>query len=489
MDSHPPQLQGQKFGINYQNEEDENSPLLSLPIISSSDHGPNKTTPHAEQYSDDESAFSTFSSQVSHHKVPVGFTAINLANDVISISLVSAPYFFYSGGIYPICFILVALAIINSYTLDLVFRLCLRYRCKSLPEICERAMGKKGLYFALAAMFCYNMGVLIATLIGFNEYTTGLLDYWGGNVEGYDNDLVFFVGVAIIAPAAYLKNIAKFTITTNAAQIFLNASFLLMLAEFVRLICQHDNDNIPPPSNFVLQPSLLSAISGISYLYCCHDLAFHVLYSLKEPTRSRWAVVRWAPQIVLAVTFLLLGLLGAFYFGNTQNILSSMENSILVLITKILASLSLWLCIPYCVFMPRVVINTVLDNLQPHLASKTKENKLKRTAIHFGVTSSILVVCTFIASAVDGLGVFVEFVGIAGLCISTIIPPLCLLLLSDDYVATRENKMAMFVLCIGGLLFIGGIISFAFPSTATTTITIITTTTTTTTTTSINIFS
>ena len=322
------------------------------------------------------------------------------------------------------------------------------------------------LFQALTAMFAYNMGILITIFISFDDYLTSLVQHFAGTDHWYSGKWVFILGVVIIAPTAYFKNIAKFTCTTNASQLLLNTSFVLMMVELIRLAMVTESGAKPsPPPDFVFQVPLLSAISGISYLYCCHDMAFHVLYTLKNPTRARWTVVACSSQLSLAMIFLLLGLLGAFYVGNTQNVLDNFSNSVLVLITRFLAALSLWLCIPYSVYMPRIVIFTVLTRAAPAMVVKSASNKTARTLMHALVTTVILAACLCVALLVDSLGVFVEFVGLSGLCISLILPPACFLRLSPEkWWATLENKITSAILGLGLLLFVGCILSLIFPS-------------------------
>jgi amino acid permease len=192
------------------------------------------------------------------------------------------------------------------------------------------------------------------------------------------------------------------------------------------------------------QPNFFPAIGGISYIYTCHDMSIHVLHSLHNPTRSRWALVAGGTMAIAFAVCALLGLSGylLFFQSVTGNVLDSFaHDDTLAIAGRALLAVNALSSIPYSAIMPRVVVQSVVKLWRPDLVEKRAGNRFARNVVHTLITLVLQAGAATLALHVTDLGLFYEVVGgVSSLCVSLIIPPICFLLQPSVAAAAARSE-------------------------------------------------
>lgn len=182
-----------------------------------------------------------------------------------------------------------------------------------------------------------------------------LLVHFFGNSRWFQRQWVLLYAVLGAGPLAFFKNISDFTWNSFLCTLTLGGFSILL---FIRCVV----DRVPPPDPSYVNGvdfaslNLYSAIGGVSYLFVCHDLSFSVFGEFKGANRSRWRGVAASAMIFVELFFLFTAFSGYFlFYGDTQaNVLDNFPNDdVLAITARILVTITIILCVPYNVYMPR----------------------------------------------------------------------------------------------------------------------------------------
>jgi amino acid permease len=407
---------------------------------------PNKTPPQNKLSPSSESAaaalllpdFQTLEFRANCAKTPLAAqtkhthgllaSTLNLANDVVSPSIVAFPFFFSTSPMLVLA-AFVVYSILNSRTLIMLHQLSLHTEVYSLAELSFLAQGRTFFGFTLLCMFLFNWGSGVASALVFADVMMSLLHEW------VSRTVIMCICFGVVAPLAYFKSIGRFAVLSSISQMSQLAAISLLLV--VCVFHAHTNGwhmvEASRDGIWDVHLSTLGAIGGISFMFTCHDMSCHVMTGLKNSTAPRWRVVAIAVPAMLTLYCVIIGLLGFLYIGNTSDLLVAkpLGNGIYMKITRALMAFACLFNIPYNVYMPRVAIMSLMQVIAPRwsIKDRSKGNRSRRNTVHIIMTTLILASELAVVVSVTDLGTFVALVGVSGICVGLIIPATCFLLL------------------------------------------------------------
>lgn len=422
--------------------------------------------------------------QTKHTRGMFGSIA-NLANDVISPSIVAFPYYF-SANVPMLLVFLVLYGLLSAYAAIILRKMCVSHQVYTLAEISLVALGRPGFLLATACVFIFNWGGSIAsTLVVGNVGVKLLAEFCHYRVCDRTNFLL--IAYAVAGPLAFFKSMGKFALISTISQLNQIMAITMLIVLVLVLASENHWRPLDPPHqgggnlSFVpdlgvlgdlgrahngtsftayfteVEPRALSAIGGLAYMYTCHDMALHVLTSLKDATARRWRIVACVVPVVFMVFCLLIGLLGLLFVGPSQNLLGSIAfkhgspGHYAVLVARACMSIACIVNIPFNQFMPRVAVMGLLQILMPHWTIKNSEpgNRTRRNIVHVTVTTLLLVSSCLVAIFVTQLGTFVSIIGISGIFIAQLLPAICYLRLR------QPHDIAFHLHCSRAMVFVG----------------------------------
>ena len=187
------------------------------------------------------------------------------------------------------------------------------------------------------------------------------------------------------------------------------------------------------------------------------------MHSLHNCTVRRWMLVSWIVPCLLLMACVALGLLGSLFVSESDDLLDSLPTSSIVTVARYCICLAIFFGVAYNMWMPRVVLLSILRNIIPTWTVKDPtmpRNRLRRNIVHVATTVALLSSAVLVAEFVHNLGLLFALVGaISGVGIGLILPPLCHLRLSPHPVLHRDNILVILVLAIGTFSMFGCLIS------------------------------
>lgn len=288
-------------------------------------------------------------------------------------------------------------------------------------------------------MFIFNWGGYVGNLIVLGNVLPDIMNGYFGHHDIFDRQYLLLFAVIIFSPMSYFKGLGRLAFASFLAVLALIFVVLMVLYRFA--FNREEFQVSQPPGAFrFIGPDALPVLGGISFIYTCQDMFFHVFHSLHDPTRRRVAIVAhsiMASMMLLGAAFGICGYL-LFYSSVSDDVLSNFgETDNVTQVARLLVAFNIAVSIPYTNFIPRVAIIAVVQMYFPQWAikdlDKPEANRLKRNVVHALVTTLLLGCGLAVAEFITNLGVAFEFVGgISAVCISLIIPPLCFLKLEPE---------------------------------------------------------
>jgi amino acid permease len=406
------------------------NPFLDSPRTpSASDVGERRAAPRLARASDNVKVVH------SSHKANIVMTTWNLFNDVISPTVVALPSYCSDAGVYLFPFFCAFYCALCNFTLLRCYELSMRYNLSSFTEMLHRAFGKPGYAVAAFMMFVFNWGGFVGNLVVLGTFAPTLLRTWFGHTEVFDRQWVLCFSVLLFSPIAFYKGLGRFA----WASAFSVWSLIFLSSLVIVRFAIGDYVHLPsPPSDAYSfsRPYWLTALGGISFLYTCQDMFFHVFHSLENPTPRRVAIVSSTVMFSMALLFTSVGLSGYFMFFDDvdDNILDNFSyKDVVTNVSRMLIVSNIVLSIPYNNFIPRVVISSMIQIKWPDYVVKREGNRFKRNVVHVLVTTALLLAGLLVAISVTNLGLVFAFVGgVSAIGISLILPPLCYIKFDRD---------------------------------------------------------
>eukprot|EP00053_Salpingoeca_punica_P012770 m.114671 g.114671 ORF g.114671 m.114671 type:complete len:465 (-) comp16036_c1_seq1:1340-2734(-) len=397
------------------------------------------------------------------------FTTINLINDVISVGVISSPYYFSQGGIWITTAAFIFFGILNTYTLGLIYKLSHENGFHNFAEMCHSSLGRAGFIMSCMVIFLLNWGALVAGMQVIGMSAPVLMRDWFGDHVALRRTNLLVMTTFIFGPVSYFKSVARLSIPSLLNQFFLYLAFLLVIVKVFEAAADGVQDSGTEALHSAKPLGVLSAVGGVSYLFVCHDFGMNILRVLEDPTPRRWLIVSACTTGGLILVSGLVGICGLLFVGPGDNLLEAFHSHApLINVARLSISLAACSGIAYNVFMPRVAITAVIQLFAPTWTVKlpgVPGNRFRRNVVHVTITTLLLASALIISIFFDKLGLTYEIIGaVAGISIGLIFPPLCVIVTSKAGVFhNRTNILSFITLIIGVCSMIGCVTSLLLP--------------------------
>ncbi|MES1918328.1 hypothetical protein MHBO_000308 [Bonamia ostreae] len=227
------------------------------------------------------------------------------------------------------------------------------------------------------------------------------------------------VGVTIAAfavfvlPFVYFRDLSKLSWMSMLSVSTFGVIVVILLVTGIR-INRNGHSNFIPLSF----RGFLTAFGALSFALVCTDSVFPVYRGLIDNTMSRWSTVMHTTVIFIAIVYGFFATLCFFLIPNLDaNVLNSpsISNLLEIKVAKILLSITLLLTFLTKVHVARGYIFSIISKSYMPITNLPKKQFM---AMHFGVTSLIIVFNVAIGIAVGDL---LFIVALTGLISATII--------------------------------------------------------------------
>ncbi|KAL9645924.1 hypothetical protein ABK040_001033 [Willaertia magna] len=352
------------------------------------------------------------------------------------------------SGIYMSILLTFLFGLITIFTLILLFELSKIYKNKKcMFSLSELAFGKIGLIYCCFCSFLFNFGGACQMYLLFGGVLPDLLFYlfntYFGNLFLNNNltlnnlinllisrNATLIYLTIILLPIASMKNLANFAIAS-----FLSVSAMLVITILFIIEKVMGRRKVPIPNDAMsfIHPQFMSAFGGLSFIFVCHDISFHVFTEMKNPTRLRYYLVIIIVVFLTMTTIFAIGITGYLLFYDNNLIHGNMlkflpKNYSLAIFGRILLVVEITLSIPYACFMPRDGLKMIIHTIFPKIDHWIQRNTFRKEFLHYSLTILVVLSALTIALNFTDLGVISDLFGAISACnLAYIIPPLLFL--------------------------------------------------------------
>lgn len=390
---------------------DENRPLLSV------------NAPTVAGYTTHDTPETPFIAPHEDRKGTLYSSFINLFLTAAGTGILSLPFTYANTGIVLGSIMLLIMAAINSYSMDLMVRSAIATGAKTYEGLGKKCFGRPGEIFVkinlLALLFgacILFMIVFVGLMVPFLEFV--LKDY--PHVLHYVTNkwLLTSFGLVLVFPLTLLDSLHGLRFTSTGGVICLTYVLVVLVIRFFqhRLV---DNtvsiyvlDDIKH-SYAVIDFFIALPIQGIAY---CAQFSVMPLWSeLQRPTLTRMNSIIYTFGLSCFLLYAFVGLFGYLLFGVNAagNILVNFsDDDILVTIGRLLLAATILLKVPLCSLPFRETLNDLI------FPGKKLDKKwiILESTLYLLSGGILAVVLKNLNTALGILG------GTTGVCISFIIP-------------------------------------------------------------------
>jgi len=409
-------------------------------------------------------------------KTNLFFSVFNLINDILSPGTLSMGQMISQSGLWMALVNVCFFGIITSFTLIILYELSRKHLKTSLPSLAEKAFGKPGNVATCIFIFLFNFGGACGMYIMFGDVLGDLLLYLFNDVPNMfiSRTAILIYLTVFLIPVAMMKNLSSFAFTS-----FISVSSVLIITGMIIFELALGRRFVPYPNDafYFAHDQYLSALGGLSFIFVCHDIVFHVFGDMKRPTRRRFYTVVFIVVGLTISTIFAIGISSYLLFWDKNlkdgNILDLLPRRYaLAIIARILLLIDICLSIPYALFMPRDGIKIITEAIVPNIYKRIDSHKIRREIFHVLVTLFLVLAAMGIALSVTDLGIVSDlFGGVSASSLAYIIPPLLFLKLESfseckqsrgGFIRGLAKFGCIFVLLIGISIFGSSIFSVIY---------------------------
>jgi amino acid permease len=378
------------------------------------------------------------------HRIGILKSTFNLLNDNVGAAIVSVPYYITSPGFSAGMGLMFGFASISFCTLMLLHYITVKRGVLTFSEMCFLAFGRGGVIVSAVLIFLFNFGALAGNLLLLGKLLSGLLGSLAALLLGAESPwwlnwrLMIVCSVLVLGGLAYYKTLDRFA---NISMLCIFATvFLVATVTYTSIATPPTDSGLSlfegSPMSWI---AFLQSLGGISYLFTCHDLSFHVVHTLRHPTTFRFALVAGSSVFVTFLAFTVMATCAQLTYGRAttddvlDNVSAQPNVQVISTLCKVAMCLNISIGIPYCCYMPRVALLSLLQLIRPDWVlpgkvdnsnfGRVEDDNRRRHLVHIAVTTFVLVLG--LACALSGLplGTFFGLSGgLAGVAISVVIP-------------------------------------------------------------------
>ncbi|XP_061185612.1 putative sodium-coupled neutral amino acid transporter 11 isoform X2 [Saccostrea echinata] len=385
----------------------------------------------------------------------IPMTSFNFINSIIGSGIIGIPYALKQAGFGLGIILLILTAVINDYSILYLVEAGRLSNTDSYQDMILVAYGRPGFYILTLLQFLYPLIAMISYNVIIGDTITKIIVRIGGaanlagTVLGSRHFIIFLATLMVTLPLSLYRNIAqlsKWAFLSIILVFFILVTVCIRTGEFVRQIPATDD------AWYFANYNIAQAIGIMAFAYMCHHNTFLIHGSLENPTHQRWSMVTHLSIGFSMTLMLILGVLGYVSFtGHTQGDL--LENYCheddLMNVSRFMFAFSIMLTYPIECFVTREVIeNAFFPSKEP-----------SPTWRHIAVTIVVVIITVGVSMTTDCLGIVLTFNGVmVASPLAFIIPPICMMKLSQEPILSKKNVLPILITTFGTLVTLFGII-------------------------------
>jgi len=371
---------------------------------------------------------------------PKGTSAVsdaikNLVNSIVGAGIVGLPYVFAAAG-FVTGLILTAMAwFLVEYSLRLLVRTGMRYGARNYEDLMGLAFGPVGVTLVSLALFVFEFGAMCTYFIILGDSSEMVavslfkLDPESPLVTSWTLRRLCIIGFGCCfsLPLCCFRDISSLERSSGLSVGAVIVIALLVVGKFVQLAVEPTFEIQPRLT--VVGPAPFKSFSIICFAFVCHDTAYLIFNTLREPTCEAWDATARVGLMAAVSICLLLSVPGYLTFGadTKSNILTNYPvDDPLVIACRCIYIVVMTLVYPMSFFVCRHIVNAVLWRGDSHQAIQVVSSTR-----FYGLTAVIFVCTVGITLVVRDLGVVMSLTGSLGAVnLAFVFPPACALKLA-----------------------------------------------------------
>ena len=299
-------------------------------------------------------------------------------------------------------------------------------------RVVRDAMGPRGFYTILFAMFVFAFGALVTYTIILADDISIVAAHWAGEESvspWLRRGVILGTSILLLLPLGLVRNMASLARTS-----FLSLVAVVVVVIVVVVRAGTGSDGAPDPDSqqatvVLFAPRFFPALGAICFAFVCHHSSMVVFNSLQPAlaTTASWARITHAAIAIAIGACLVLAVTGYLTFrGATDaNLLNNYPLSDqLVNVTRVFFAVTMVLTYPLELYVSRHCIVALwgIGGDGPLPWSK-----------HVGITVALWAVAMAISLVVDDLGIVLELTGGTSATILGFVMPALLALFTTEY--------------------------------------------------------
>jgi len=392
-----------------------------------------------------------------------------MTNTILGAGISGYAYAFLEGGIISSIIIVLVMAIITDYSLNLLVKVSRISGEANYEVVAKKGFGILGYILICSLLFIFSFFTLLAYTIIIGDTIPTVISVFAGQGTWIASRYLWITLaiIFVVAPICMLDNISKlekFSAISIITEMILTAVVIVeAIIGYINLI-QGQPSIIPGwPSSYILllmnYMNIFGAIGIFSFSFVCHHTVLLLFSSLKKPSTRRFGIVVHLTVFLSACVMLTIGFFGSIAFQNrTQgNILNSLPlNSFPSNLARIAIGMTMVFTIPIEMYVCRtaavaLLTGTILRKAKIPKIGKFKPRKL--TLVRILVVILLLFAMT-LAYFIEDLGVVLELAG--GFCATMVgymIPAILYLRLASGRFCSRKKIIPFFLMLFGTFCF------------------------------------
>eukprot|EP00127_Corallochytrium_limacisporum_P007179 Clim_evm52s243 gene=Clim_evmTU52s243 len=374
----------------------------------------------------------------------------NLTNVILGSGIIGFPHAYAEAGLLVGLGLHIFMAWLTSASLDMLIKAGLRSGKYDYEELALHCFGRTGYLLNLFFVFLLDFGSMVTyvliiadTLPSIAYYYTG---FWLFDQRSYS---VWLMATLIMLPPSLLRHLHELSVVSFMS--VGSVMFIIVVIGLEGIAMRSAWDHHPPTVDKHMElvgRHIFSAVGIMAFGFVCHDVAFLVFRSLKEPTMRKWRKTTKGTVGLAFLASLAMGLFGYFsFFSHAKgNILNNFPHHlVLVNVTRVLLGLTMIMVFPMNLFVTRHVLKKCFGYSSAEDLS---------TTLHFGSTLVLFGAAVAIGTFVRDLGKVQALVGgLSAVAVAYIMPAACVLMVSkqiDGTIWLWRNAECFLLLLIGG---------------------------------------
>lgn len=240
------------------------------------------------------------------------WAALNCTNSILGAGLMGIPYAVAQAGLIPGCAILVLVAVLSDWSVNMLIRSGRMVGAGSYQEMMHRAFGPVGAGLSAAFQVVFAFGCMCAYLVIIADNLTRVIGHYLPASVLRQRQLLILAGNALIlCPLSMARNV---TFLGGAASLSVGGNLLIVLA-----VALQRGQEALAGSYRLFGGGLVRSVTVVSFSFVCHHNTFLIRESIESKSARVFSVVTTVSVAFSLLVSLLLSVPAYLHFGQATN--------------------------------------------------------------------------------------------------------------------------------------------------------------------------